>query len=63
MLPDRVVEPDLLTVHLRVDQEGGEVVPRVGDVVLDLLAQVLEQHHHPLGALLERERHALRGRG
>ena len=59
MVPTTWSSLDLLAVHLGVEQEGGEVVAGVGDVVLDLLAQVLEERHHPLGALLEREGHAL----
>ena len=47
-----------LAVDLGVEQERDEVVARVGDVILDLRLQVVEQLLHADGPLLQRERHA-----
>ena len=43
------------SVHLRVEEVRGEIVARVVDVVLHLVAEVLEQDHHPVRTLFHRK--------
>jgi hypothetical protein len=48
-----LLDRQLMAVDLRLDQERGEVIPRVGDVVLDLGVHVGVDFGEPLVPLLD----------